>query len=92
MGNVFQKSLRELMASPGMAAACRLLVERRTIGTCGACTFHNLCQGGCMGLAMDHTGDVRNVDDFCQYRKSAYVRAFDELLIRSEEGEQGKPI
>ena len=92
MGNVFQKSLRELMASPGMAAACRLLVERRTIGTCGACTFRNLCQGGCMGLAMDHTGDVQNVDDFCQYRKSVYVRAFDELLVRSEESEQGKPV
>ena len=86
MGNVFQQSLADLMASPGMTTACRLLTERRTIGPCGACTFRNLCQGGCMGLALDHTGTVYGVDDFCQYRKTAYSQAFDRLRLRSELG------
>lgn len=86
MGNVFHQGLDELMASPGMTAACDLLTERRTIGSCGACAFRNLCQGGCMGLALDHAGTVYGVDDFCQYRKTVYSRAFDKLLKRAEQG------
>jgi MoaA/NifB/PqqE/SkfB family radical SAM enzyme len=72
--------------NPGMTAACQLLTEHRSIGSCDACAFRNLCLGGCMGLALDHAGTVYGVDDFCQYRKTVYSRAFDKLLMRAEQG------
>jgi len=60
---------------------CRALAERRSkIQECAACTWRNLCQAGCMGLALDNKGTIWDTDDFCDYRKRAYKEAFDKIL------------
>jgi radical SAM protein with 4Fe4S-binding SPASM domain len=84
LGNVFHDPLEQLIESEKMAAVCRNIHERRTrIERCGACSFRNLCQGGCMGEALDHTGTIWDVDNFCHYRQAAYRDAFEKILSSS---------
>lgn len=81
LGNIHDDSISHLCASEGMARFCDILDNRRRkIGECVACSWRNLCQGGCMGIALDHKGTVWDRDLFCDYRKDAYRRAFDRLL------------
>jgi radical SAM protein with 4Fe4S-binding SPASM domain len=86
MGNVFHDSLEKIVQSDGMSEVCRALVERRQkIETCGACTWRNFCQAGCMGQALDNKGTIWDTDNFCQYRKRLYEEAFDRILALEDE-------
>lgn len=84
LGNVSQKSLKEMIHSQRMTTLCQDLAERRLkIKKCAACTWQNLCQSGCMGQAMDQTGTIWATDDFCSYRQKAYQKAFDQIAKKS---------
>jgi mycofactocin biosynthetic radical S-adenosylmethionine protein MftC len=81
LGNVFEQSLAGMMQSASMARTVKSLTARRLqLGACAACSWRNLCQGGCMGQALDETGTIWNTDRFCPYRQKAYQRAFDRIL------------
>ena len=87
MGNVFQNSLRSMIESKEMAELCRALVERPIkVERCASCLWRNLCQGGCMGLALEHKGTIWDTDDFCNYRQKCYREAFDRILALQEDG------
>lgn len=81
LGNIFTNSLDDLENSEQMSEICENLSYRREkIGHCNRCHFKNLCQGGCMGLAMDQKGTILDTDNFCEYRKRIYRKAFDAIL------------
>lgn len=81
LGNVHQVSLASMVGSERMRETCCSLVGRRTtIERCASCLWRNLCQAGCMGQALDNTGTIWDVDDFCSYRQQAYAEAFDKIL------------
>jgi radical SAM protein with 4Fe4S-binding SPASM domain len=81
LGNVHRDSLASMVKSERMRETCSSLVRRRTsIGRCASCLWQNLCQAGCMGQALDNTGTIWGVDDFCNYRQQAYAEAFDKIL------------
>jgi radical SAM protein with 4Fe4S-binding SPASM domain len=81
IGNVFQDSLDDLLHSDRMAGICQLLASRREqIRECKMCLWKNLCQGGCMGHALDYYGTVMATDGFCSYRKRAYEQIFEKIL------------
>jgi radical SAM protein with 4Fe4S-binding SPASM domain len=81
LGNVFQQSLTGMMQGETMDGTVKSLTARRLkLGSCAVCPWRNLCQGGCMGQALDETGTIWNTDVFCPYRKKAYQRAFDRIL------------
>jgi len=87
LGNVRQQHLNDLFQSRGMKAICRALVDRRQrIDKCARCTWRNLCQAGCMGLALEHKGTIWDTDDFCEYREKLYREAFDRILA-TEDGD-----
>ena len=91
LGSIHESSLRELIGSERMADLCRTLSRRKTeIDDCAPCTWRGLCQGGCMGQALDHKSTIWAVDDFCGYRKKSYERAFNSILAgeRTEDGEK----
>ncbi len=81
LGNIYQDSLSNLQRSEGMARLCGALTgRRRKIEKCAACSWRNLCQAGCMGLALDQKGTLWDTDLFCDYRNGAYRKAFDQIL------------
>jgi radical SAM protein with 4Fe4S-binding SPASM domain len=81
LGNVFQDSLSRMIQSKRMESVCKALSDRRVkIKKCEPCHWRNLCQGGCMGLALDHKEIIWDTDDFCDYRKRAYQELFDKIL------------
>ena len=81
LGNVFRESLTHMIESEKMSELCGMLVQRRSgIDVCSQCNWRNLCQAGCMGLALEHKGTIWDTDDFCDYRKRAYKEAFDRIL------------
>ncbi len=81
LGNVFQQGLTEIMQGERLAWTVRSLIERRVkVASCAACNWRNLCQGGCMGQALEETGTIWAHDPFCSYRKRAYQSAFDRIL------------
>lgn len=81
LGNIYENTLAEALHSKEMAAVCKSLVARRVkIEKCSDCCWRNLCQAGCMGQALDHTGSIWETDHFCDYRKRAYQEAFDKIL------------
>jgi uncharacterized protein len=81
LGNVVHHSLAGMMQGESMAGTVKSLTERRLkLASCAVCHWRNLCQGGCMGQALDETGTIWNTDVFCTYRKRAYQRAFDRIL------------
>lgn len=83
IGNVHQESLAAMISSDAMRQVCRdLSLRRSTIERCASCLWSNLCQAGCMGQAMDHTGTIQAVDDFCRYRRQAYEEAFELILAQ----------
>lgn len=87
LGNVFQSSLKELLRSDTMAGICRTRSLRRSrIKKCGDCNWRNFCQAGCMGQALDQTGSLWETDSFCDFRKRAYQKAFNKILLRHANG------
>jgi radical SAM protein with 4Fe4S-binding SPASM domain len=85
LGNLITDGVEPVLAHPSLARVTDEMVERRQrIGECAGCPFRNLCQAGCMGQALDHRGTTAEPDDFCAYRKQAYVEAFDGILRREE--------
>lgn len=83
LGNVHRDDPREMIKSDTMKRICGILTERRVkIEKCSQCPWRNLCQAGCMGQALEHTGTLWDTDEFCDYRKEAYARAFDRILSR----------
>jgi radical SAM protein with 4Fe4S-binding SPASM domain len=81
VGNAKETRLDGLMASAVMGECCRTLVKRPSqLTECAACAWRSLCQSGCMGQALDENGDIWSRDPYCEYRRSAYPKAFDELL------------
>ncbi|KPA09153.1 Radical SAM domain-containing protein [Candidatus Magnetomorum sp. HK-1] len=81
LGNIFEQKLISILKSKSMKEVCNILSNRRySIDKCRCCSFRNLCQAGCMGQALDHCDNVMATDNFCQYRKKAYAKAFDHLL------------
>lgn len=89
IGNALTQSLASLFQSAAMGAVCRALTERRErIAGCVSCTWKNLCQSGCMGLAMEHRGTIWDTDDFCAYRKRLYREAFDRILSLPDHGQR----
>jgi len=84
LGNIHHHSLATIRGSDGMARFCNTLASRRRkIEECAACSWRNLCQAGCMGLALEQKGTLWDRDLFCDYRKNAYERAFGRLLSRT---------
>ena len=81
LGNAFDDSLDKIIHSDTMIAVCQALSERRhKIKKCSGCNWRNLCQAGCMGLALDNKGTIWDTDNFCDYRSRAYKEAFDRVL------------
>ena len=65
IGSVLATPVRELLASPAMAAV-RTVPRSEIRGACAACS--NLaCSGGCRGGAFAATGDVRGPVSYCNY-------------------------
>lgn len=86
MGSVFTESVEDLFFGTPMKMVCQALTERRQeIERCAACTWRNLCQSGCMALALEHKGTIWDTDDFCEYRKKRYKEAFDRILAHEDE-------
>ena len=87
LGSVHTEGVAELFQSAPMAGICRALTDRRLeIDRCAACTWRNLCQSGCMGLALEHKGTIWDTDDFCGYRQKLYREAFDRILSLPDHG------
>jgi radical SAM protein with 4Fe4S-binding SPASM domain len=87
LGSVHGKSLSRIMRSRAMARTCRILTERKTvIPKCARCLWADLCQAGCMGLALDQRADIWDTDVFCDYRKKAYTAAFGRILNHASSG------
>ena len=83
LGNIHEQSLGAIRSSKEMARFCEILANRRReVEECAACSWRNLCQAGCMGLALEQKGTFSDRDLFCDYRRNAYRRAFDRLLSR----------
>ncbi len=81
LGDVTRQPLRQILDAEPMAAICDTLARRRLeIPACAPCAWRNLCQGGCMGQALEHRGTLWQADHFCAYRQRAYAEAFDRLL------------
>lgn len=84
LGNVFRDGLARVTASEKMARTCSALAARRErIAECVCCPWRNLCQGGCMGEALEQWGTVWERDRFCSYRRKLYERSFVKLLDRA---------
>jgi radical SAM protein with 4Fe4S-binding SPASM domain len=81
IGNVCQDTPMQIIQSDTMKMVCGMLTERRSkIEKCALCPWRNLCQAGCMGQAMEHKGTIWDTDDFCDYRREEYRKAFDKIL------------
>jgi len=81
LGNIYHDSLAALHDSRAMARLCITLINRRRkIERCSSCSWRNLCQAGCMGLALEQKGTVWDTDVFCDYRREAYEKAFARVL------------
>lgn len=84
LGNVFQDSLSKIINSDKMVQISEALGDRRIkIKRCAACDWRNFCQSGCMGQALDHKGTIWDTDNFCDYRKGRYRKAFDKILNKA---------
>ena len=87
MGSVYEQGLEELFHSVPMSDICAALTKRRlVIERCASCPWRNLCQSGCMALALEHKGTIWDTDDFCDYRQKLYEEAFDRILALEDEG------
>ena len=85
MGNIFSESLGQIISKKEMSSLCNTLSKRKdTIEDCKPCSWRSLCQGGCMGQALEHKGTIWDRDDFCEYRKEAYAEAFDKILDKTD--------
>ena len=85
MGNIFSESLGRIISKKEMSSLCNTLSKRKsTIEDCKPCSWRSLCQGGCMGQALEHKGTIWERDDFCDYRKEAYGKAFDKILNKAD--------
>jgi radical SAM protein with 4Fe4S-binding SPASM domain len=65
VGNVFETSIRELLASESMSAV-RHISRAQIQGRCAACS-NRACSGGCRGLAYAATGDVYGDIPYCHF-------------------------
>jgi radical SAM protein with 4Fe4S-binding SPASM domain len=87
LGSVFTDSVDKLFSSAPMQEVCGALAERRIrIKRCSNCVWRNLCQGGCMAMALEHKGTIWETDDFCDYRQKVYREAFDRILSLTDDG------
>ncbi|MEW6220201.1 MAG: PqqD family peptide modification chaperone [Thermodesulfobacteriota bacterium] len=87
LGNIFQQTLAEMMASETMAGLCHALGQRqRTIARCQDCRWQNLCQAGCMGQAFEQTGTLWDTDRHCGFRQRAFEEAFSRLCREDAPG------
>jgi len=87
LGNIFQQDLQQMVRSSAMAEVCDTLARRRQeIESCRPCCWRNLCQGGCMGQALEHKATVWQADHFCAYRQRAYGAAFDKICSLHRSG------
>ena len=85
MGNIFSESLAQIISKKEMSSLCNTLSKRKdTIKDCKPCSWRSLCQGGCMGQALEQKGTIWDRDDFCDYRKEAYGKAFDKILHKAD--------
>jgi radical SAM protein with 4Fe4S-binding SPASM domain len=86
LGSVLTDTVKDLFFGAPMEAICQALTERRhKIEKCATCNWRNLCQSGCMALALEHKGTIWDTDDFCEYRKKLYQEAFDRILALQED-------
>ncbi|MFB3905231.1 MAG: radical SAM protein [Acidobacteriota bacterium] len=84
LGNVSRTSLLELLGTEPMRECCRAVIQRRQrIPECAGCAWQNLCQGGCMGHALEEKGTIWATDQFCAFRAAWYPRMFNLLLDSS---------
>ena len=85
MGNIFSEDLSRIISKKEMSTLCNTLSKRKdTIEDCKPCNWRSLCQGGCMGQALEQKGTIWDRDDFCDYRKEAYGKAFDKILNKAD--------
>ncbi|MEA2014253.1 MAG: PqqD family peptide modification chaperone [Thermodesulfobacteriota bacterium] len=81
VGNVCRDTPLQIIQSGTMKMVSGMLTERRSrIEKCALCPWRNLCQSGCMGQTLEHKGTVWDTDDFCDYRREEYSKAFERIL------------
>jgi len=81
LGSVYRRSLGVILSSKKWQGICRTLsIRKNEILRCSRCLWNNLCQGGCMGLALGQKGNIWDTDVFCDYRQKAYRQAFQDIL------------
>jgi len=81
IGNACQDTPMQMIQSDTMKMVCGMLTERRSkIEKCALCPWRNLCQAGCMGQTLEHKGTIWDTDDFCDYRREEYRKAFEKIL------------
>jgi radical SAM protein with 4Fe4S-binding SPASM domain len=77
VGNVFDQSLGEIQESEPYRKIVEIMAQRKEqVEDCAACSWKNLCQGGCMAMAVDQRGTPWAVDHHCGLRKRLFPEAF----------------
>ncbi|MFC1849566.1 PqqD family peptide modification chaperone [candidate division CSSED10-310 bacterium] len=86
IGNLFRDKLSDIMNNKQMQHLSLMIRRRRDlIERCRTCSWKNLCQAGCPGIALQHTGTFKDVDRFCDYRRELYPRLFSQMLRQRRE-------
>ncbi len=84
-GNVLRNPLEEVLTTAWFDRVRARLARRVGKGpACGGCPWRGLCQGGCLGAAIDRTGDVGTdmPAPHCTFRKKLYAQACEAILAR----------
>lgn len=90
-GNVLRRPLAEVLGAGWRDRVRSRLARRVGAGpSCRVCDWRGLCQGGCMGVALDRAGDPASdaPAPHCALRKRLYGRAFDRVLEKFAAGRE----
>jgi radical SAM protein with 4Fe4S-binding SPASM domain len=78
-GNLREKSLAEIWASPEAFAYNRKSSEKSLTGFCRVCRYRDFCRGGCTWTVYCHAGQGGEGNPFCFYYQAVRQGRFDLL-------------
>ncbi len=73
IGNVYDKSLKEMVEGEKNKEARDMILRRRNqVEECRQCAWRNFCQGGCAAFMSHRSGSLFINDQFCEFRRDLY--------------------
>ena len=83
IGNIHERSLRELYEQSEVVEQCRHLTVDNIQG-CSTCFLKYICGGACRARAYHECGDIRSSGPFCEYERQAFIDGIRDIYSHNK--------